>query len=317
MQAFEEKLAEARESSWAVHGRRITFYLPGIFLCDGVRGLYPAMSITGTRCALNCDHCRRSLLTTMIPAEDPATLVEKCLRLKARGALGVLVSGGCDAEGRLPWEEFLPAVEDVKKTTGLYVSVHSGIVDEETARGLAEAGVDQALIDVVGDDGTYHRICHVPFGVERIMLAMQHLKDAGIALAPHIVCGLDYGNIRGEEEAVHMVSTLRPEQVVIVSYMKIPGTDCERFKLPSAEEVAEVIVNARLSMPNARINLGCARERGNSRIEELAVDAGVNRMALPSEEAVARARYYGLEIRYQRTCCSVSRDFSSKVWIEK
>jgi len=315
MQALEEKLAEARETSWAVHGKKITFFLPGMFLCDGVRGAYPAVSITGSRCALNCKHCRRSLLTTMIPAENPATLIEKCLRLEARGVLGVLISGGCDAEGRLPWQEFLPAVDKIKKTTGLYVSVHSGIVDGKTARGLAEAGVDQVLIDVVGDDGTYRRICHVPFGVERIMLAMRHLKDAGLALAPHIVCGLDYGNIRGEEEAVRMISTLQPEQVVVVSYMKIPGTECDRFRLPSAEEVAEVIATARLSMPNAGINLGCARERGNTRIEELAVDAGVNRMALPSEEAVARARFYGLEIRYQRTCCSVSRDFSAEGWL--
>jgi hypothetical protein len=317
MRTLEERLAEARESSWAIHGKKITFFIPGMFLCDGVRGAYPAISITGTRCALNCEHCRRSLLTTMIPAEDPATLVEKCLRLESRGALGVLISGGCDVQGRLPWDRFLPAVEKIKKTTGLYVSVHSGIVDGQTARGLAGAGVDQALIDVVGDDDTYRRICHVPFGVDRIMRAMQHLKEAGLALAPHIVCGLDYGSIRGEEEAVRMIAALQPEQVVIVSYMKIPGTDCDRFKCPSAEDVAEIIVSARLSVPNARINLGCARERGNTRIEELAVDAGVNRMALPSDEAVARARYYGLEVRYQRTCCSVSRDFSAEGWLER
>ncbi len=316
MQTLDEKFEEARETSWAVHGRKIFFYLPGMFLCDGVRGAYPAISITGTRCALNCEHCRRSLLTTMIPAEDPVTLMEKCRRLWARGALGVLISGGCDREGRLPWEEFLPAVEEVKNTTGLYVSVHSGIVDAETASGLARAGVDQALLDVVGDDATYRRICHVPFGVERIMLSMQHLKDAGLELAPHIVCGLDYGNIRGEGEAVRMLSSFSPKQVVVVSYMKIPGTGCGHFKLPLADEVAEVIADARLAMPEARVNLGCARERGNTRIEELAVDAGVNRMALPSDEAVARARYYGLEIRYQRTCCSVSRDFSAATWRE-
>jgi hypothetical protein len=39
------------------------------------------------------------------------------------------------------------------------------------------------------------------------------------------------------------------------------------------------------------------------------VDAGVNRMALPSDEAVERARSYGLDIRYQKTCCSVPADW--------
>ena len=314
MRDLDERLARARESSWARHGRRITFYLPGMFLCDGVRGSYPALSITGSRCALDCDHCRGSLLTTMIPAEDPETLVRKCRRLAARGVFGVLISGGCDTEGRLPWQKFLPAVTEVKNATGLYVSVHSGLVDEEIARGLAAAGVDQALIDVVGDDDTYRRVCHVPFGVERIVRSMEHLRDAGLALAPHIVCGLRYGTVHGEREAAGIIGGFRPEQVVVVSYMKIPGTGCGNFRLPAAEEVAGVIADVRLAAPDARVSLGCARERGNSRIDLLAVDAGVNRMALPSDEAVERARHYGLEIRFQRTCCSVSRDLSGEAW---
>lgn len=314
MPDLDEKLAAAREASWELHGRKITFYLPGMFLCDGVRGSYPALSITGKNCELDCDHCRGSLLSTMIPAEDPETLVGKCLRLAGRGVFGVLISGGCDREGRLPWADFLEAVREVKDRTGLYVSVHSGLVDRKTALALAEARVDQALIDVVGDDDTYRSICHVPFGVERIVESMKHLRDAGLALAPHIVCGLRYGKIHGEKKAACIIGGFRPEQLVVVSYMKIPGIGADRFRLPSAEDVAGVIADARLSAPEARVSLGCARERGNSRIDVLAVDAGVNRMALPSDEAVERARYYGLEIRYQRTCCSVSRDLSSESW---
>jgi hypothetical protein len=37
-------------------------------------------------------------------------------------------------------------------------------------------------------------------------------------------------------------------------------------------------------------------------------------MALPSEEAIGHAKDYGLEIRYQKSCCSVSRDFSKEMW---
>jgi len=35
-------------------------------------------------------------------------------------------------------------------------------------------------------------------------------------------------------------------------------------------------------------------------------------MALPSDEAIKLAMDYGLKIRYQRTCCSVSHDFSKR-----
>jgi len=78
--------------------------------------------------------------------------------------------------------------------------------------------------------------------------------------------------------------------------------------------VADIIAEARFKMTGTKISLGCARQRGNSRLEVLAVDAGVNRMALPSEEAIARAMDYGLDIKYQRTCCSVSQDLSGSSW---
>jgi uncharacterized radical SAM superfamily protein len=42
-------------------------------------------------------------------------------------------------------------------------------------------------------------------------------------------------------------------------------------------------------------------------MEIMAMDAGVNKMALPSEEAVAHAQELGLEISWQPTCCSVRR----------
>ncbi|MFC1819597.1 hypothetical protein ACFLZG_00730, partial [Thermodesulfobacteriota bacterium] len=70
----------------------------------------------------------------------------------------------------------------------------------------------------------------------------------------------------------------------------------------------------RLTMPDVKISLGCARKRGDIRLEVLAIDAGVNSMALPSEEALEHAKRCGLEVRYQRTCCSVSRDLSRDKW---
>ena len=67
-------------------------------------------------------------------------------------------------------------------------------------------------------------------------------------------------------------------------------------------------------MPEAQISLGCARQRGNTVLETLAIDAGVNRLALPSEAALNRARYYGLEVKYQRTCCSVYEGIYENEW---
>jgi hypothetical protein len=285
-----------------------------MFTYYGLIGRYPGISITGNGCALQCDHCKARILETMIPATTPELLVERCGRLAEKGNHGVLISGGCDEEGRLPWTEFFPAIKEIKEKTNLYISIHSGLMDEETALSLKQAGVDQALMDVIGDDETYRKIYHVPFGVSRIETSLKAAEKARLPVAPHVVCGLHYGRIKGERKAVEMLSRFPVRQVVIVSLMRIPGTPLQGVETPSAEEVAGIIAEARFKLPEAEISLGCARQRGDSPLELLAVDAGVNKMALPSEEAVRRAEDYDLEIRYQRTCCSVFRDYSRNEW---
>jgi hypothetical protein len=307
--------AEARRIAWARNGRAITFFLPGMFVLDGVPGRYPAVSITGGRCALMCDHCRGSLLAPMIAAESPEALVARCREIERDGHPGVLVSGGCDADGCLPWGPFLPALREVKRTTRLHVSVHAGFIREPEALGLKQAGVDQALVDVVGDDGTLRRVYHVPFGVERVAAALAALRAAGVPVVPHIVCGLDGGRVVGEERALELVARFGLEQLVVVAFMGLPGTPLHRAAPPAPEAVAGLIATARVRLPDLTISLGCARPRGASRLDVLAVDAGVDRLALPSEEAVARARHHGLAIRYQRSCCSVPERWAGDSWL--
>lgn len=314
MRDLEGKLKQARTLSWKRFGKKITFYLPGMFAYNGMGGRYPAVSITGGNCALKCDHCQGKLLETMIPASGPEQLVDVCRRLKRKGDVGVLLSGGCDEEGRLPWKAFIPVVSKIKRETGLYISVHCGLLDLETAVQLKRAGVDQALIDVIGDDETYQAVYHVPFGISRILSTLEILRRAEIPVVPHVVCGLNYGEIKGEIRALEMIAPFAPSQAVLVSLMGIPGAKMAKLEGPGPWEIAEIIAEARMKMPDTMLGLGCARQRGNARIEELAIDAGVNRMVIPSDEAVQRARHYGLEIRYQKTCCSVAADFSSVEW---
>jgi lipoyl synthase len=314
MQHLDDRLNRARERSWRRFGKQITFYLPGMFTYDGLRGKYPAISITGSRCALQCEHCRGRTLDGMISAGTSDSLLETCLRLDEKGSLGVLISGGCDEEGRLPLNDIIPAIGEVKRRTGLHVSIHCGFIDFQTALLLKESGVDEALIDVIGDDQTYQHIYHLRSGVSRIEQSLAALQKAELPVVPHIVCGLHYGKMKGERKAVEIISRFELRQVVIVSLMGIPGTPLWGTTPPGPEEIADIIAETRFKVPEASISLGCARQRGNISIEILAIDAGVNRMALPSEEAIRHAGDYGLEIRYQKTCCSVSRDFSLVNW---
>ncbi len=314
MDTLKERLKQAREISWENFGKTLTVYLPGMFSLDGVKGCYPAVSMTGKKCSLLCDHCKGQLLRTMPAAVTPEELIEKAEEYHKKGYPGMLVTGGCSRDGKLPWKEFLPAVKKIKQETDLLISGHSGILDEETAKGFKEAGVDQALMDVIGDDSTYRKICHVKHGVSAIYDTMKYLTDAGVDIVPHIICGLENGRIRYEEAALDAVKKYSPSQLVIISLMPLPKTPLWGRTPPTAEEIAEIIVKARLLMPGTLQSLGCARQRGDIKKEILAIDAGINRMAIPSEEALEYAAELGLEINYQKTCCSVAKPIYVKGW---
>ena len=289
------------------HGSRLTAYLPGMFVVDGRRGKYRAVSITGDKCDLDCGHCKGTLLRSMEHALTPDDLKHQGQAALARGDRGILVTGGCDQQGRLPWNQFIPAIRELKEQTDLKITVHAGQTDLQTARALKEAGVDQALVDIIGDDDTARDVYHLSNGIESIRRTLDSLAKAALEIIPHIIFGIHYGQQRGEMAALKMLKDYSLNKYVVVVIVPTRGTDMAEIQPPPPEEVALFIARARLEMPNPQASLGCARPRGVYRksLDGLAVRAGINSIALPSHEALEEAERRGLEIAYEETCCSL------------
>ena len=304
---FEEAFRKTR----ATHGTEITFYLPGMIRYENQRGRYPAVSVTGNQCELQCEHCKGRLLDPMIPVTEPDDLIQKAVYLQKRGAYGILLSGGSDRWGRLPWERYLHAIREVEETTGLYLSAHVGFPDLETCRQLKKSGVRQALLDVMGDEETASQVYHLK-SLQTVKEALESISQSGLQLAPHIVAGLHYGRIKGEEEALQIMSRYHPAVLVVVVLTGLKGTPMVGIKPPSPLEVARLIAKARLLMPHLPISLGCERPRNKlgTELEKLALRAGITRMAVWSEEILEEALRLGLRPRFQATCCSV--DFTDR-----
>jgi uncharacterized radical SAM superfamily protein len=303
-----ERLSRAHEVSWKHHGRRVAFYSPGMIRTGDGPVRYPAVSITGKRCDLGCAHCGGRLLETMTPAETPDALVALAGRLARGGALGMLVSGGSDCGGRLPWKDgFLDALREIKETTPLQISVHTGLIDPETARGFARAGVDAALLDVIGSEETLRNVFHLDGGLAAVEASLDALVAAGVDLVPHVIIGLEGDAIDGERRAVEMIASRGVATVSFVIFMPIRGTEMEAASSPALASVAGILICARERMPEATHSLGCARPRDayGERVEAVALMGGVNRLAVPTGGAEAAARELGLEISRQDTCCSV------------
>lgn len=290
--------------------REIDFYAPSFIKYD-VSGLknnpsdFPAISITGESCALNCEHCKKHLLKTMIPAETPEELLNLCMSLHKKGAKGCLISGGADVLGRVPLKKFMPALKQIKNETNLILAVHTGIIDKETAEDMASSGVDIALVDVIGDKETIKNVYHLDASPEDFENSLRHLKENKVKIAPHIVIGLNYGKISGEFHALGMLQKIKPDVIILVSLMPFKETPMYSAALPEAKETAKFIAAARMMFPKTPLILGCARNRKDKKtLDKLAVRLGINAIAHPSKTAIDEAEKINLKINFRKACCA-------------
>lgn len=297
---------QARPASW---GPELGLFVPGMVVYEGRRGRFPALSITGGQCSLQCAHCRGSLLQGMADAATPRSLLQRAKEAQAKGNAGILISGGCSGDGRLPWEAFAETLAEIKRQTGLFVAVHSGMVDAAQARLLAQAGVDLAMLDIIGDDATAREVYNLS-GAAVTWDSLASLIEAGLTVAPHIVAGLNNGRILGEERAVEVALQNGAPTLVFVVLMPLKGTAMADAAPPTPEDVVKLICGARLVRPEVTLNLGCGRPRGHHavRLDELALKAGVDNIAVPAPETPEFAERIGREPFWRYTCCTTPRD---------
>lgn len=306
-----ELQAEAFRLRTLHFGKELTFSIPGtVSYHDGTlpfqKDRFAAISVTGSHCDLHCSHCKGKLLESMIPANDPETFSRTVDHLRSRGALGILVSGGANHNGEVPLEKFIPSIKEIKgKDPSFKIIVHTGLIKREMAMELKEAGVDQILIDVIGDDETIREVYHLDKRVEDYEETLWMLKTIGHRLAPHIIIGHHFGEIRGEWRALEMVTRVGVETIVLVILKPLMGKD--QFRTPTPEETSKISAIARILNPAAPIRMGCIRPAHSSKseMEKGAIDSGVNTIAYPLQGTIEYAKEIGLETKFIEMCCSL------------
>ena len=292
------------------HGK-IRFYAPSFmyyrtsYFCSSPQH-FPTISVTGKGCALKCKHCGGKVLETMYPATTPEKLLALCKELKEKGALGCLISGGCLPDGSVPLSNFVDVIGKVKEELGLTVFVHTGIIDFSAAERLKDAGVDAALIDIIGSDETIKEIYNLDVTIEDYENSLKALNDAEIPFVPHVIVGLHYGRLKGELQALKIIRKYKPSAIVVIAFMPIHGTAMAKVTPPKPYDIAKVLIIARLMFPKKPLVLGCMRPKGSHRVETdvLAIKAGVDAIAFPSEEAIKFAENQGYSISFSSFCCA-------------
>jgi uncharacterized radical SAM superfamily protein len=142
--------------------------------------------------------------------------------------------------------------------------------------------------------------------VEDYENSLKAFEEARVKFVPHVIVGLHNGELRGEFHALEMIARHKPSALVVIAFMPIRGTEMAAVKPPTPNDIAKVIATARLMFPETPIALGCMRPKGKNRAETdvLALKAGVDAIAFPSEEAVKYAETREYETSFSRYCCS-------------
>ncbi|MEK6221203.1 MAG: radical SAM protein, partial [Chloroflexota bacterium] len=294
---------------------KITFHAPGLrryktteYETHDVTE-FVSISLTGTNCALSCDHCKTSVLKGMTDfTQFDRSLFELCADLAEDGAKGVLISGGSDKMGRVPLLQHIPDLKRVREELGLAIRVHPGLPDEETIAGLAKIGIDGAMVDIIGHQDTIRDVYHLDATPNDYNEILANLNKYEVPSIPHIILGLHFGKMLGEETALEMIVENNPKILVLVVLMPLNGTPMYTSTPPSLDEIGSFFELARKSLPDKPVMLGCARPLGPMKpaIDKLAVDAGLNGIAYPAEGIVNYALEQELEPNFINACCGVS-----------
>jgi uncharacterized radical SAM superfamily protein len=294
--------------------RKIQFSTPTFkeYASDELAGCsknsFPAFSVTGGACALDCDHCQAKILEPMIPATDPEMLDRKVRDLVLLQDLqGFLLSGGSNRRNEIRYERYFPVIEKLKRDFPyLQVAIHSALLDESRARQMASVGVDTAMMDVIGAQETVKNVYHLDRRLADFEATLAALCSTRMQVVPHIVIGLHYGRILGEANAIDIVARHDIHSLVLVVVMPFYGRE-GMFATPATRDVGRIFHAARERLPDRPVLLGCARPAGmHKRVTDAyAVMAGLDGIAFPAEGAVAVAKAINRPFSQQHACCSI------------
>ncbi len=294
------------------------FYTPTFraYASDELKGCgkasFPAFSITGGACALNCDHCQAKILEPMIPATSPVELDRKVRDLVLLKDLrGFLLSGGSNRRNEVPYDRYYRTLEKLKRDfPHLRIAVHSALLDERRARLMQDAGVDVAMMDVIGAQETIRDVYHLDRAVADFEATLAALSATSMDVVPHIVIGLHYGRLLGEQNALNIISRYKVAALILVVVTPIYAPADRPYATISTDDVAKVLVAARQRINHAPVQLGCVRPAGRHKLitDAYAVMAGFDGIAYPAEGIVALARAIGRPVEQEHACCSIALD---------
>jgi len=229
-------------------------------------------------CPEDCAFCSQSVRyhtgVDVYPFLDVDEILDAARATRAAGATQFCIVVAVRGPEERLLRRVLDAVDLVQRETGLEVACSLGLLTNEQAARLADAGVRRYNHNLETCRAVFPRICSTHTYDDRVQTA-RRASAAGMELCCGGILGLGE-TLEQRVDFAFELAALAPGEVPINFLDPRPGTPLADDALLSPREALQAIALFRLVLPSAWLRLAGGRERVLRELQAMGVLAGAN-----------------------------------------
>lgn len=223
-------------------------------------------------CPEDCHYCAQAKSSQADIAEYPlksdAEFLAEAKNAYEKGALRycMVFAGRGPSQGRV--DHLARIIREIKSQYPLEVCVSAGLLDENKARVLKDAGLDRLNHNLNTSERHYSNICTTHTYQDRLN-TLQAARAAGLQVCSGIIVGMG----ESAQDILEVGTTLREikaESIPVNLFMPIPGNVLAKDPELSPEYCLRVLCLYRFLNPKAEIRIAAGREHHLRSLEVLA-----------------------------------------------
>lgn len=238
------------------------------------------LSIKTGACPEDCSYCPQSARYDTQLDREPLMQVDKIVESAQQAKLAGSSRFCMGAAWRKPprgeqFERVLTAVKEVK-ALGLEVCATLGLLNEDQAQQLKDAGLDVYNHNVDTSEDYYKKIITTRTFEDRVT-TLKNVRNAGM----QVCCGGILGMGESQDDRIKLIAFLasmnpQPESVPVNLLVKVEGTPLANEADIDSFDLVRVIATARIMLPKTRLRLSAGRKQLSREAQALCFIAGAN-----------------------------------------
>lgn len=237
------------------------------------------LSIKTGSCPEDCKYCPQSAhYNTGLEKQrlmEVEAVLKKAAEAKAKGSSRFCMGAAWKNPNKRDMPYVLEMVKGVKEM-GLETCMTLGMLNEEQADQLAEAGLDYYNHNLDTSPEFYDKIITTRTYGDRLD-TLQHVRDSGMKICSGGIIGMG----EREKDRVGLLAQLanlpqHPESVPLNMLVKVKGTPMENVEDLDHIDFVRCIAVARILMPQSHVRLSAGREEMSDEMQAMCFMAGAN-----------------------------------------